>query len=159
VEQLLDVLLLLLPEQFAADEDVFRGLLVEEVAAHLVNVLLGHLLHAELASPLHHLLMPANHPPQSHDNRTIICLAFVFLPLDEEGRLSEMRDPNLDIVGSAHFGGRCKLLIFYYTPTKIFLKFFSAQSVHTAELSKCNLYLLLIIVFPEWYLAGFAGGY
>ena len=87
VEQLLDVLLLLLAEQLAADEHVLGGLLVEEVTAHLADVLLGHLLHAELASPLHHLLVPADHPPQTHHHGAVVGLALVLLPLYQEGGL------------------------------------------------------------------------
>ena len=87
VEQLLDVLLLLLPKQLATDQHVLGGLLVEQVAAHLADVLLGYLLHAELASSLHHLLVPADHPPQTHHDGTVVGLALVLLPLDEEGRL------------------------------------------------------------------------
>lgn len=102
VQQLLDILFLLLAEQLAADEHILGGLLMEEVAAHLVDVLLGHLLHTELASPLNHLLVPANHPPQTHEDRAVVGLALVLLPLDEEGRLGEVGNSNLNIVRSAN---------------------------------------------------------
>ena len=69
-----------------------------------------------------------------------------------------MGHPYLHVLRSAHLSSRCKLLVFYYTPTKVFLKVFSAQPIHTAELSQRDLNLLLLVVLPEGQLAGFAGG-
>ena len=158
VEQLLDVLLLLLPKQLAADEHVLGGLLVEEVAAHLADVLLGYLLHAELASSLHHLLVPTHHPPQTHYYCAVVSLLLVLLPLDEKGSLGQMGHPHLDIFRSAHLGGRCKLLVFYYTPAEVLLEVLSAQPIYAAELPQRNLHLLLLVVLPEGELAGLAGG-
>jgi hypothetical protein len=132
---------------------------MEEVTSHLADLLLSNLLHAELTSSLNYFLMPSDHPPQTHHYSAIICLALVFFPFDEEGRLGQMGHSNLNIFGSANLGGRCKLLVFYYTPTKVFFEVLSTQTVHTAELPQCNLNLLLFVVLPERELAGFADGY
>lgn len=158
MEQLLNVLLLLLAKQFATDKNVLRSLLVEEIATHLADMLLSHLLHAELASSFHYLLVPTDNPPQTHHDSAVISLALMLFPLDEEGSLCKMGHSHLNIFWSANLGGRCKLLVFYYTPTKIFLEVFSAQTVHAAELPQRNLNLLLLVILPEREFTGFADG-
>jgi hypothetical protein len=82
----------------------------------------------------------------------------VLLPLDEESRLGQVGHPHLNVFGSAHLGGRCKLLVFYYTPAEVLLEVLSAQPIHAAELPQRNIHLLLLVVLPEGELAGLAGG-
>jgi hypothetical protein len=151
-------LFLLLAKQFATDEHVLGGLLMEEVTAHFVDVLLSHLLHTELTSPLNDLLVPTYHPSQTHEDRTVVGLTLVLLPLDEEGGLGKVGNPNLDIFRSANLSGRCKLLVFNYTPAKVLLEVLSAQPVHAAELPQRDLYLPLVVVLPERQLAISADG-